>query len=93
MLKSNSIQVVRGLPPTYKRQNVKFTVEQLRSVPIRLFSWEQYQLLDEVINNPKVLYSSLAETYGIPVGTVKSRINRARALLNKHLQEKRNEVP
>lgn len=85
-MSKSSISVVKGLPATYKKQNVKFTLDQLRSVPIRLFSWEQYQLLSEVINNPQILYSSLSDEYSVPVGTIKSRINRARAKLNKHLE-------
>jgi DNA-directed RNA polymerase specialized sigma24 family protein len=85
-MSSSRIKVVKGLPATYKKQRTKFTAVHLRNAPLRLFTATQYELLDHTISTPGISYETLALHYSLPIGTVKSRLSRARAVLNKHLE-------
>ena len=76
----SEIDVVQGLPPKHKRQRTKFTLAEI-NVHAKSLSPEHYALLIAVHSLPKPMYKHLAAGHRLPVGTVKSRLNRARTRL------------
>ena len=58
-----------------------FTYEELKAL-----GTDRANLLNDYIAN--VSYADLAQKYNIPVGTVKSRINRGRAILRSLVEVK-----
>lgn len=84
-MSSQQIETIKGLPRRMSpRQRSQFTTAELESC------WDKLSLLHSVlllrcIKWPSALMSEHAAALGVPVGTVKSRLNRARTALAREL--------